>query len=174
VFITYVPVAVELLLNPLSQAWLPKARAGKALWTSSVGAAVAVARRWTLITAPLGFVALGAAVLVLPHVLGEFFRYGVVTMTWVAASILMLPLVFAAMTTLTVLNRYREALAVNVTSVVVAGVVAWTFVPSVGIDGGVAALALSQAVRCGLGLWFLARRGAVPRLVSTVEQGGRS
>ena len=155
VVLTYIPVALELLLNPIIQSWLGDVQRAGGRLDDPVRTAIGLAGR-TLRRVGVIVVAAGLAVYFAgPLVLGPDYTYAWHEVALACLAACGLPFTFAFMASLTVLRKYRVVLWVNLGAVVVGLLSALVLVPAFGLLGGVLDLLVVQAVRLLGSTWAL-------------------
>lgn len=151
IVLTYSFVAVEMVLNPMAQAWMPIGRREREKGEFSYRSVVLVSLRWAAIATPFGVLSVLVVAALADSVLGSSYRFSPVEVALAIAVSLELAAVFAVMGGLTVANRYRSLLWINGLSVtaLAAGAVLGTY--HAGVGGGLAAVLVANSLRVALG-----------------------
>lgn len=143
----YLVVVGEMLLNALSQAWIPTARKANESGLLSRTAIMRSGAKWMLITVPISALSLVGAAVLLPHVLGPGFFLTLGEALPLAIAMLVAPFVFASATSLAVRNRYRSTLVGSSVALSFTFVLAWFFVENWGVAGGLWAYTVGLVIR---------------------------
>jgi O-antigen/teichoic acid export membrane protein len=152
----YLVVAVEMVLNALSQSWIPYGRHLEAEGRLSVIAILAVAVKWTLITLPLGGASMVAAYFVLPAVLGPAYVLALPEVLPLTLAMVVTPFVFATTTSLSIQNKYRWSLVASAATVFLGVLIGWWLVGQYGLEGGLWTYAICLVLRALTGLGIMA------------------
>jgi O-antigen/teichoic acid export membrane protein len=150
----YLVVAMEMALNALAQSWIPSGRQLEGQGMLSSRRILAVAFRWTMITVPLGFVAVAVATVAFPLILGPAYTMTATEILPLAVAMSLTPMVFAASTSLAIQNRYHWALIGSALTVLAGLGIGWALIKPFGIVGALWTFAACLALRSGAALTF--------------------
>lgn len=150
--LTYIVVAVEIVLNALAQSWIPHGRALHRDQVLDQAVVFATSRRWTSLVAPLGAAALGAAALILPRVVGGQYALTAAEFLPLACTVVTLPTVYVAETARAVRNQYERSLLTSALAVLLSLALSAALVPSYGVAGALWAAWVCHGARAVLGV----------------------
>lgn len=152
----YLIVVEEMVLNALSQSWIPHGRQLAEEHTLNARTILGTAAKWALITVPLSALAITVAIFVFPILFGPTYAISLGDLSPLACAIIVTPLVYATSTSLAIENRYRFSLVVSAIAVLLGAVAGFYLVRWYGLHGGLWAYAISLGVRAAGGLAFVA------------------
>lgn len=157
----YVIVFGEMIMNAVSQAWLPSARRvlEDADHKSFIAYLYRSIRHWTALFAVLAVLLPAMGVLLVPAVFGSFYQFSGVEAVALGVSIAILPSLFGAALAVSLMNRYRQGLGTSLVAVALSVVGCALLVPVLGTAGALIVNAVGLLVRA-LASLTIAKRGA--------------
>ena len=157
----YLVVAIEIVLNALSQSWIPVGRRLEESNSLSRVRVILVAVKWDVITLPLAVLGILVAHVTFPHVLGSSYVITLDQVLPLGVAIMLTPMVFASSTALAIQNRYRSALIVSVMSALAGIVIGWVLIRPFGVVGALWSFVACLAVRFGGTMPFVRPTGGL-------------
>lgn len=159
--LSYIPTAIEMMLNPLAQSWIPAARAQYANGKLKLGTSIRQGTHWLAITFPVSVMGILVAPVLFPVVFGSNFKISLAEGALLALSTLVLPFVFAITTLIAVLNRYRVLAKVNLGTLIIVALAGIPLVSWFDLTGAVLLFAVGALSRLGMSLFAVSSIGGL-------------
>ncbi|WP_411722064.1 hypothetical protein [Mycetocola sp.] len=143
----YLQLAVELVINSLSQAWLVR---GKQIFDRaglSLRSTLGVALSWQKWAVAVSAASIAVGLLLFPALFGDAFAPTPVEIALVAAGSLCLPFVYASLIVLPIKNLYRESMVSNLVATVTCLAATAAIIPTMGVSGALVCILLGLLAR---------------------------
>ncbi|CAI9393646.1 lipopolysaccharide biosynthesis protein [Microbacterium sp. T2.11-28] len=153
--IFYLVTAAELLVNPISQAWVQRTRARLGLTGMTRRVLARETSIHVAVFAPVVVVGAVAGWFLIPIVFGDYFAPSASEILAVSLCMLLMPAVYLGASALAIANRYRSSLVVVIPALVIVATASAVLTPSFGVAGAFAALAAGLVLRAAVPIALL-------------------